>query len=155
MSFGQTDQSAPVRPRGFGVRIMRQGLILFTLAFGLGGCAERTAYMEARGSSLTATNRLWVSPSHDSAILVVGDRTYSGRWIERGDLVDASHSPEWSLALPTAAGATAGLPVSAEFHGFSPDGAWLKCTWRRTFKGVEGLGLCHDSRGRTYDLQIF
>ncbi len=56
----------------------------------------------------------------------------------------------------TTTGMAVGLPTGGNgtFIGSSPSGATLRCSFDFSEWNLKGLGVCQDSKGETYDLQI-
>jgi hypothetical protein len=56
----------------------------------------------------------------------------------------------------TATGIALGLSTTGHgtYVGSSPDGSTLRCEYSFSEMNLKGLGVCQDSKGETYDMQI-
>ncbi len=138
---------------------MWRGLVLIGIAAALCGCAHNLTFVSRengeRGSAtVTAAGR----GGGDIQIELAG-KTYRGTWVyvANGGAIGFGTATAFSgVASATASGmmlseSTAGggtILASAE------DGSTLRCQFTYNQMGATGVGMCQDSLGGTYDLQI-
>jgi hypothetical protein len=139
----------------------RRRFLVFISALFLSGCgAGHTVYVVGRTNGLTAQNKFRLANQDAPVSFALGNETYTGRWVfvEGGGSVGIGTATAFSGShSATASGMAIGIPTSATgtYLGSSPDGTTLRCSYTFSEMNLKGLGVCEDSKGETYDLQIF
>jgi hypothetical protein len=137
---------------------MARYLLIASCALLLAGCAGHTVYLTGRSTGVSGQSTFRLAHS-DTASFTLGNRTFTGRWIymEQGGAVGMSTATAYSGGQSaTATGTAIGLPTGAggTFIGAAADGTTLRCNYSFSEWNMQGLGMCKDSRGETYDMQI-
>jgi len=125
---------------------------LVGLGFLLSACSHNL-YMVGRTNGATGKTVLQTTPGHPSGdmTIAVGSKVYSGTWVFKngGGVVGIA-----------AVGGSAGSFLGSNSSGngsmllSAPDGATLRCGFDYDTLSATGLGVCQDSAGELYDLQI-
>lgn len=140
---------------------MRWGKLATCLGvlFVLSGCAHHL-YFQGRtsGAQGTATVVTNAGQGHAISILLNG-KTYTGQWVyvpNGGSITFANAFATSGAATASAFGTGYNMPVqgNGSILASAPDGASLRCVFNYSQWNNEGTGICQDSAGETYDLQI-
>ena len=137
-----------------------QILLIGFIAALLCGC-ERNLYLVDRKSGTTAHTTVTRGPGQFSGDLeiTIEEKTYRGRWVAmaQGGTVGFSNAVAFSgLQSATAFGTFAGAPMQANgtILASAADGSQLRCEYNYNDWGHTGVGVCQNSKGKIYDLQI-
>jgi len=139
---------------------MKRCRVFFALcALALSGCAGHDVYLVGRTTGLTAHNKFRILHPGGDVSFRIGDEIYTGHWVymEGGGSVGLGTATTFSGSRSvTTTGMAVGLPTGGNgtFIGSSPSGATLRCSFDFSEWNLKGLGICRDSKGETYDLQI-
>jgi len=134
------------------------GLLFALLA--LNACGHNL-YLVGRTSGATGSARIVTTPGHpggDVTILLAG-KTYTGRWVYMSNggsvsLDTATVTSSGQTATATGAGVSAPMQGNGSIIASAPDGSSLRCVFNYSEWNSSGLGVCRDSKGEIYDLQI-
>ena len=123
------------------------------------GCAH-TVTLSSRqsGERATATITTAGNKSGDMEIIVKGKK-YSGSWVymlQGGGVGSSSFTMVSGTRVATGSGSFLSLPMGGpgSLIASAADGSTLRCSFQYSEWGANGLGLCADSLGDTYDMQI-
>jgi hypothetical protein len=134
---------------------------LAILALLLSGCgAGHTVYLAGRTNGLTTQNKFRLANQGDPVSFTLGNETYTGRWLfmeGAGSVGLSTATASFGARTVSANGVGLGLSATASgtYLGSSPSGATLRCSYTFSEMNLKGVGLCQDSKGETYDVQIF
>jgi hypothetical protein len=135
--------------------------ILILLACGLlAGCAHNL-YLASRTTGVTGTARVTTRTGQGGGEIdiAIGTEVFHGRWV---------YSPQGgAVAFGTATGIGGGQVATASGTAFAvptngngtilasaPDGTQLRCGFNYSEWNNTGIGVCQDSHGEIYDMQI-
>jgi hypothetical protein len=135
----------------------RLTLAAFVLA--LSGCAGHTVHLVGRTTGATGQDTFRILNPGRDVRFALGSETYTGRWVYvdgPGTVGIGTTTGFSSTQAVTTTGTLVGLPTGGNgtFIGSSPSGASLRCSYAFSQVSLKGLGVCQDSKGETYDLQI-
>ena len=130
---------------------------LFTGA--LSGCAGHGVYLTGRTTGLKAQNKFRILNPGSDVSFVLGNEIYTGRWVymSSGGAVGVGTTTTFGGVRPVSTtGTFIGLPTEGNgtYIGTSTSGATLRCTFSFSQMNLKGIGLCQDSKGETFDMQI-
>jgi hypothetical protein len=138
---------------------MRRHVSLLVLALALSGCSHNL-YLVGRTTGATGTASVTTAGNHggDIAINLAG-KIYTGRWVYSpagGSIGFASTTAFSGGTSATATGTAIGLPTGGpgSILASAPDGSTIRCVFSYSEFGNTGIGVCQDSKGEMYDLQI-
>jgi hypothetical protein len=138
---------------------LQRSWILLGLALVEASCAAHNVTVVNRQTGEIATTSVpGGRPSGDIQI-TTGGRVYTGTWVyvANGGAIGLSSVSAFSgAATATATGTMMAIPTGGggTVIASSPDGSTLRCQFQFNQMGNTGLGVCQDSRGGVYDLQI-
>lgn len=138
--------------------MLRRWAFIFPL-IGLTGCAH-DVYLMGRSSGKTGHARIVAPGTHSGELTVdIAGVQYVGRWVHmlNGGAVGFGSATAFSGGnTATAVSSFSALPAqgNGSVIAAAPDGTQLHCTF--DFNGFTrtGVGLCQDSTGEVYDMQI-
>lgn len=125
-----------------------------------GGCVQHNVYLVDRTTGATGTAEVTTFGNHSGGISINLDgKVYSGRWVY------APGGGTIGLGTATAFGGGGSATATSTFIGLpmggpgsvlatAPDGSALRCSFTFSEWGRTGIGICKDSAGHIYDLQI-
>jgi hypothetical protein len=150
-------RSASLAEASWEICVMKHALILVA-AILLSGCAGHTVYLTGRTTGVIGQSTFRIAHA-DTVSFTLGKETYTGRWLymESGGSVGIGTATVISGGQSGAAsGVAVGLPTGGNgtYIGSAPDGATLRCTFNFSEWNLKGVGLCVDSNGENYDMQI-
>lgn len=137
---------------------MRAVLTIVALAACLAGCSHQV-YVVGRSTGATGATSVSGPGSSGPISIALGGKTFIGRWV---------YTPGGGgVGFTQAAATTGGQTISGTATTFSlpaggpgsilasaPDGTSLRCSFQYSSWGGTGMGVCQDSAGEIYDLQI-
>ena len=140
---------------------MGSAYLVLALTVGLSGCvSSHEFYLMGRKTGVVGTGVVPANGHRGGPITIsLGGKTYSGRWVlmETGGSVGISTGSVVSGSRSaTAIGTNVELPTggNGSVVAAASDGSTLRCTFDFREMNLRGVGVCLDSRGETYDLQI-
>jgi hypothetical protein len=141
----------------FAVKQALRVLYLITLC----GCvSSHDFYLVGRKSGVSGTATVPADGRHGGPIeITLGNKIYRGRWVymETGGNADVGLASGYSGGhTATATGAFLALPTGGNgtVVAAASDGSTLRCTFDFSEWNLKGIGVCQDSNGEIYDLQI-
>ena len=136
---------------------------LIAVGLALGGCSRTlNMHLAARSSGSHADTSIVAVAGHPSGemVLQLNGKTYSGRWVYMsgpGSVSIGAATVFSGLRTAAATGTAIGMPMqgggSASLS--APDGSTLRCSYDYSAISKSGVGICQDSKGEFYDLQIY
>jgi len=117
-------------------------------------------YFVGRTSGVKGTTRVVTAGNHSGDISIdLGGKVYTGRWVYApgGGSIGFGTATAFSGGQTATANSTViGLPTGGNgtVLASAPDGSELRCAFNYSEWGSTGVGVCEDSKGETYDLQI-
>lgn len=144
------------------VKAFGQVIAFVSVACGLLiGCAfTHEFYLVGRGSGITGGSTVPANGRHGGPITVtLGGKVFQGRWIyvQGGASLGLGAASAFSgTQSATASGMFIGLPTGGNgtIIAAASDKSTLKCSFYFSEWNLKGTGVCQDSGGETYDLQI-
>lgn len=136
---------------------MRRLALFFGVAIVLGGCAHNLTIVNRQtgevGTASATGNR------NGDIHIMIGGKTYSGTWVymTNGGAVGFSSGTAISgIATASAFGTMSTMPTGGggTILASAADGSTLRCEFQYNQIGSTGVGVCQDSHGGLYDLQI-
>ena len=136
------------------------GFLLAIAAIVLSGCAGHTVSLVGRSTGATAQNKFRIAHQNGDVSFTLGGEIYTGHWVyvEGGGSIGLGTVTSFSgIQTATTTAMIIGVPTSATgtFLGVSDSSATLRCSYSFSQWNLKGLGICQDSKGETYDLQIY
>ncbi len=135
-------------------------LLLALASILLAGCSH-TLIVTGRQSAVTGQAIVTQVPGQNSGTLtlVLGGKTYSGRWLYMaggGSVSLASATAFSGVHSATATGVGFAAPMSGNGSVIlsAQDGDTLRCVFDYSQWSKTGIGECEDNHGDLYDLQI-
>ena len=122
------------------------------------GCGHNV-YMAGRTNGLTGSTVVRGGGGGGDLIIALGPRTYIGRWVyaETGGGTGLGSDTTFAGSQTATTNATfVALPAGSNgtLIASAPDGMQLRCTFNYSELSDAGSGVCQDSSGDVYDLQI-
>ena len=140
------------------IRHSRLFLVLTSIL--LASCSH-TLLVTGRQSTITGQAVVTQAPGQNSGTLtlVLGGKTYSGRWVYMagGGSVSLASATAFSgahSASATGVGFAAPMSGNGSIILSAQDGDTLRCVFDYSQWSKTGIGECEDNHGGTYDLQI-
>ncbi len=137
-----------------------QRIGLLALAFLLTAC-EHNVYLVGRTSGVTGNSTVVANPGQNGGdiSIAIGKKTYTGKWVyvaDGGAIGVGTATAVSGTAVATASGTTVVEPMhgGGSILASASDGTRLRCSFGYNDWSKTGTGLCKDSKGETYDLQI-
>ena len=134
-------------------------IVCAALVLSLGGCGH-SLYIVGRTTGAKGTARIVTAGNHsgDISIDLVG-KVYSGRWVYApggGSIGFGTAVASSGVHIATASSTMIGLPTGGDgsILASAVDGSTIRCAFQYSEWGSTGLGVCQDSDGEDYDLQI-
>lgn len=122
------------------------------------GCSH-TVDITARTSGVSGSTKVPGGSNSGLFSINLGQKTFTGRWVfaSEGGGVTLSSGQAFSGAQ-TATFSGTGITLPGGGNGSviasAPDGTGLRCQFNYSSMSETGLGICQDSLGEMYDLQI-
>jgi hypothetical protein len=138
---------------------MKRYLAVLCTAGFLSGCAHEMKLVD-RQSGAVGTASVTTAGNHSGSISIsLNGKTYLGTWVYAptgGALGFSDATATSGTATATGYGTMAMLPTGGggSILATAPDGSRIHCTFQYSEFGRDGLGVCQDNKGATYDLQI-
>jgi hypothetical protein len=127
----------------------------------LAGCvSSHDFYFVGRTNGVSGTASVPANGHSGGPITIaLGGKTYEGQWLymETGGSVGFGTATAVSGSqVATASGSFVGLPTggNGSVIATASDGSTLRCQLYFSDWNLKGIGVCQDSVGQTYDLQI-
>lgn len=122
------------------------------------GCT-RTFYFVGRSSGVTATATVPAGHPSNAISVTLADETYTGRYAvvaEGGSIGFGNVFATSGIHSATATGMFTALPTQGNgtIIASAADGSTIHCVFNWSQMTATGVGVCEDSRGEVYDLQI-
>jgi len=125
----------------------------------LGGCTHNL-YLAGRSTPVTGGGSIVTAGNKSGDItLTLGSKTYTGRWVyvmHGGGIGVGTATAFAGGNIATVTGTATSLPTGGggTILATAPDGSTLRCVFDYSEWGGTGVGVCQDSAGELYDLQI-
>lgn len=137
---------------------MKRFAKVLVLAACLAGCTH-DVYLVGRTTGAIGTASV-SGPGHSGPIAIaLAGKAYTGRWVYSpggGGIGLTQVSATAGLQTTTASATMLSLPSSGpgSILASAADGSSLRCSFQYSEWGKTGMGVCQDSAGEIYDLQI-
>jgi len=138
----------------------KQALTVLSLITLCGCVSSHDFYLVGRKNGAIGTATVPANGRHGGPIeIALGNKTYKGRWVymETGGGAGVGLASGYSAGRTATATSTfVGLPTGGNgtVVAAAPDGSTLRCTFDFSEWNLKGVGVCEDSAGEIYDLQI-
>ena len=140
---------------------MTRFMALALAALAAGGCAStyQLTLMPRDSGKLYHGTADELSATEGRIAIEIDGKAYAGTWVQTvPDRATGYLSGGWGMRRGFGAGAVVSLdyPQGGEAKALltAPDGSGLRCDLRGGQGSSSGGGLCHDDRGRLFDVQI-
>lgn len=133
-------------------------VVFIALLLFLSGCTHNILIVGRNG--VTGKAKVTTFGNHSGDITIkLGRKVYSGQWVYAPSggamgIGNTTASSGWQMV--TATGNFMNLPMGGpgSVLASAPDGSRLRCSFKFSEWGRTGIGLCYDSLGQVYDMQI-
>lgn len=124
----------------------------------LGACGHNV-YLTSRSTGLQGTTVVKGGSGGGDMAITLGPRLYSGRWVYAATGGGTSFGTATSFSggqTATATGTFVALPTGGNgtVIASAPDGTQLRCAFNYSELSDAGTGVCQDSTGQIFDMQI-
>jgi hypothetical protein len=137
----------------------RRGWIAILCLAALSGCGHNL-YLVGRSTGKTGHARVVAAGTSGGDITIdLGGKRYTGQWVfvRSGGSIDIGSATAFSgTHSATGFANVAALPTqgNGSIIAAADDGTRLRCIFDYNAFGQTGLGVCQDTQGEIYDLQI-
>jgi hypothetical protein len=133
-------------------------LMMLGACLALGACGHNV-YLTGRSNGLQGTTVVKGGSGGGDMNITLGPRVYSGRWIYAAEGGGTSFGTATSFSGGQAATTNAtfvALPTGGNgtVIASAPDGTQLRCVFNYSELSDAGSGVCQDSTGQIFDMQI-
>jgi hypothetical protein len=128
------------------------------LCFVVCGCGHNI-YLLSRTTGMQGTTNVKGGGGGGPIAITLGPRTYTGRWIYAAQGGSVGFGTATGFAggqTATASGTFVGLPTGGNgtVLASASDGSTLRCVFNYSEWSTAGSGVCQDSHGEMFDMQI-
>ncbi len=132
---------------------------VLALAASLGGCAHNATFTSRLSGAVGTAKLTTFGDSSGKIAISLKGETYTGKWVymQQGGSVIFGSSTAYSgsqTAFATGTGYAMPTQGNGSVVAIAPSGASLRCQFNYSEWSATGVGMCQDSKGDIYDMQI-